>query len=176
MYIKFNLLLLLSLIYISFNAQNKFPESWTGAYEGKLNIYSVDSIAMQVDMKLEIAQTTNDSIYHWKMTYLFKGNEDVRDYQLKLVDASKGHYIVDERNSILIDTYYRNGVLTSFFEVEKSFIISEYTKIGEEIHFDIISGINQPILSGNSEQKGELIPEVMSFPINGRQEAVLIKI
>ncbi|MCC7521884.1 MAG: hypothetical protein IT220_09650 [Flavobacteriaceae bacterium] len=157
-------------------AQNNFPKSWVGSYRGQLHLYTIDSIAMRVDMKLDIVQTMNDSIFQWKMTYIFNGNEDVRDYQLKLVDASKGHYIVDERNSILIDTYYRNGVLTSFFEVEKSFIISEYTKIGEEIHFDIISGINQPILSGNSEQKGELIPEVMSFPINGRQEAVLIKI
>ena len=157
-------------------AQNDFPKSWVGSYRGQLHLYTIDSIAMRVDMKLDIAQTMNDSIFQWKMTYIFNGNEDVRDYQLKLVDALKGHYMVDENNSILIDAYYRNGILTSFFEVEKSFIISEYTKIGEEIHFDIISGINQPILSGNSEQKGEMIPEVLSYPINGRQEAVLIKI
>jgi hypothetical protein len=110
------------------------------------------------------------------MTYIFNGNEDVRDYQLKVVDASKGHYIVDERNSILIDAYYRNGVLTSFFEVEKSFIISEYSKIGEEIHFDIISAKDSPNLSGDQQVNGETIPEVSSFPVNGRQKAVLIKI
>lgn len=157
-------------------AQNGFPKSWVGSYRGQLHLYTIDSIAMRVDMKLDIAQTMNDSIFQWRITYIFNGNEDVRDYSIKVLDASKGAYLIDEGNSILINTYYRDGILTSFFEVEKSFIISEYTKIGEEIHFDIISGINQPILSGNSEQQGEIIPEVLSYPINGRQEAVLIKI
>ena len=157
-------------------SQTQFPANWIGNYKGELHIYTVDSIAMRVDMKLAIAPTENDSIFQWKMTYIFNGNEDVRDYQLKLVDASKGHYMVDENNSILIDAYYRNGVLTSFFEVEKSFIISEYKKVGEEIHFDIISAKNSPNLSGNQQVNGETIPEVLSFPVNGRQEAVLIKI
>ena len=157
-------------------AQNNFPKSWVGSYRGQLHLYTIDSIAMRVDMKLDIAQTMNDSIFQWKMTYIFNGNEDVRDYQLKLVDASKGHYMVDENNSILIDAYYRNGILTSFFEVEKSFIISEYKKVGAEIHFDIISAKNSPNLSGNQQVNGETIPEVLSFPVNGRQEAVLIKI
>lgn len=157
-------------------AQKNFPKSWEGSYKGKLQIYTLDSIAMQVEMKLEIAQTTNDTLFQWKMTYIFNGNEDVRDYQLKVVDASKGHYIVDERNSIMIDAYYKNGVLTSFFEVEKSFIISEYSKIGEEIHFDIISAKDSPNLSGDQQVNGETIPEVSSFPVNGRQKAVLIKI
>lgn len=169
------LFLIISFLTTCVSSQSNFPTSWQGTYKGDLNIYTTDSVAMKVQMHLEIAPTEKDSVFIWKMTYIFNGNEDVRDYQLKLVDASKGHYIVDERNSILIDTYYRNGVLTSFFEVEKSFIISEYTKIGEEIHFDIISGINQPILSGNSEQKGGMIPEVLSFPVNGRQKAVLFK-
>lgn len=110
----------------------------------------------------------NDLYFQWQRKF--------RDYQLKLVDASKGHYMVDENNSILIDTYYRNGILTSFFEVEKSFIISEYKKVGAEIHFDIISAKNSPNLSGNQQVDGETIPEVLSFPVNGRQEAVLIKI
>jgi hypothetical protein len=122
------LFLIISFFTTCVSAQSNFPTSWQGIYKGDLNIFTTDSVAMKVQMHLAIAPTENDSIFQWKMTYIFNGNEDVRDYQLKLVDASKGHYIVDENNSILIDTYYRNGVLTSFFEVEKSFIISEYTK------------------------------------------------
>lgn len=173
---KYYFLFYFLLVFNYANSQSQFPANWIGNYKGELQIYAVDSIAMQVDMKLAIAPTENDSIFQWKMTYIFNGNEDIRDYQLKLVDASKGHYMVDENNGILIDAYYRNGILTSFFEVEKSFIISEYKKVGADIHFDIISAKESPYLSGNKKVNGETIPEVLSFPVNGRQEAVLIKI
>jgi hypothetical protein len=157
-------------------AQNSFPKSWEGDYEGILNIYAVDSTAMKVQMRLGIHPTKVDSIMQWKMTYIFKGQEDVRDYLLKTIDAEKGHYLIDEQNSIEIDSYYRNGIFTSFFEVMNSFIITEYQWAEDRIFFDIISTENKPKISGNTVHEGEEIPEVSSFPVNGRQEAILYKL
>jgi len=164
-------------VFLSFNgfSQESFPASWEGNYKGELQIYGVDSIAMRVTMKLDIEKKT-DSIYQWKITYDLKGKEDIRDYELKLVDAKKGHYIIDEKNTIAIDSYFKTGIFTSFFKVMDSFIVSTYTKKEDSIIFEIISvdGKNS-ISTGNSEFEGKIIPEVNSYLVNGRQKAILIK-
>ena len=39
-----------------------FPESWTGTYQGKLEMLGIDSVSMVIDMKLTIVKK-KDSIY-----------------------------------------------------------------------------------------------------------------
>lgn len=172
---KHFLILLVFLSFLGLKAQQDFPNSWIGNYEGKLHIYTVDSIAMKIDMKISIQPTAEESVYQWKMTYIFKGNEDVRDYKLKVVDAKKGHFVIDENNSILIDSYFRNGILTSLFKVEDSFILSEYAKVDENLEFNLIAATDLAKSSGNQKINEETIPEVLSYPVNGRQKAILFK-
>jgi len=127
-------------------------------------------------MKLDITQKT-DSIYQWKMTYDFKGKEDIRDYELVLVDTAKGIYKIDEKNTIVIDSYYKTGIFISFFEVMDSFIISTYSKENEDIVFEIIAANGKdPTITGNSTNKEEDVPEVKSYLVNGRQKAILKKV
>ena len=155
--------------------QVSFPNSWQGNYKGELEIFGVESVRMRVLMKLAIAKK-KDTVYQWKISYEFKGKEDIRDYELKIVDVLKGHYLIDEKNSIIIDSYYKNDIFTSFFEVMNSYIISSYTKENEDIVFEIISGDgNKTTSSGNKNVEGEEIPEVISYLVNGRQKAVLKK-
>jgi len=164
------------LLSLNIVAQNRFPKSWEGNYKGELQIFGVDSVSMKLTMKLDIAQKT-DSIYQWKMTYDFKGKEDIRDYELVLVDTTKGIYKIDEKNTIVIDSYYKTGIFTSFFEVMDSFIISTYSKENEDIVFEIIAANGKnPTITGNSKFKEEDIPEVKSYLVNGRQKAILKKI
>jgi len=157
-------------------AQESFPSTWEGNYKGELQIFGVDSIRMKLTMKLNIAKKT-DSIYQWKITYDFKGKEDIRDYELVLVDNAKGIYKIDEKNSIVIDSYYKTGIFTSFFEVMDSFIISTYTKSEAAIIFEIIAANGKnPSLTGSTKFNEEDIPEVKSYLVNGRQKAVLKKL
>lgn len=168
----------LILIFISVNvfSQEAFPKSWEGNYEGELQIFGVDSIRMKLNMKLTIAQKT-DSIYQWKITYNFKGKEDIRDYELLVVDTAKGVYKIDEKNTIVIDSYFKTGIFTSFFEVMNSFIISTYSKNNENIVFEIIAASgNKPSITGNSKFNNEDIPEVKAYLVNGRQKAILKKV
>lgn len=153
--------------------KDDFPKSWVGDYKGDLEIYSVDSIGMKLKMQLKIAQKS-DSIYNWTIIYDFKGKEDVRAYQLKVADSKKGHYIIDEKNSILIDAFYRNKIFTSFFEVNKSYIVATYTKENDNIIFEIISANgNKVTTTGNSIIKNDTIPQVKTYFVNGRQKAIL---
>ena len=169
--------LTIAFIFLSVNifSQESFPKSWEGNYQGELQIYGVDSVAMKLKMKLDIKQKT-DSIYQWKITYDFRGKVDVRNYELVIVNQKKGIYKIDEKNTIVIDSYFKTDIFTSFFEVMNSYIISTYTKVNDTIEFEIISGDGKkPSISGNSKADNEDIPEVKSYLVNGRQKAVLKK-
>jgi len=169
----------LTIVFIFLNlnifSQETFPKSWEGNYQGELEIYGVDSVAMKLKMKLDIEQKS-DSIYQWKITYDFRGKEDVRDYELVIIDQKRGAYKIDEKNSIVIDSYFKTDIFTSFFEVMNSYIISTYTKVNETIEFEIISGDGKkPAISGKTKVDNEEIPEVKSYLVNGRQKAILKK-
>ena len=155
--------------------QNSFPKSWEGNYKGELKIFGVDSVKMNLTMKLDIARKT-DSIYQWKITYDYNGKADIRDYELVLVDQKKGIYKIDEKNSIVIDSYYKMEIFTSFFEVMNSFIISTYSKNSDGILFEIIAANGEnPTITGDSKFDNEDIPEVKSYVVKGRQKAILLK-
>jgi len=173
--IKIKLGVLFILLNGNLFSQTDFPKSWEGNYKGELQIFGVDSVKMKLPMKLDILQKS-DSVYQFKISYDFKGKVDMRDYELKIVDAKSGKYVIDEKNTIEIDAYYKMGMLTSFFEVTDSYIISTYTKMKETIIFEIISADGKnPTSSGNSKFEAEDIPEVKSYLVNGRQKAVLTR-
>ncbi|MCB0473673.1 MAG: hypothetical protein KDC56_11495 [Flavobacteriaceae bacterium] len=164
-------------LFSGLSAQETFPDSWSGSYKGELQIYGVDSVKMKVGMQLDIAPTARDSVYSWKIIYNMNGKEDLRAYELHTVDRQKGHYRVDELNSIVLDGYLRAHIFTSFFEVSGAYIIAAYTKEGDSIVFEIISALSEPVsTSGNTKQGEEAIPEVQAYQINGRQKAILRKI
>ncbi len=169
-------MMFLFLLSLSLSAQESFPKSWEGNYNGELQIYGVDAVQMKLSMKLDIVQKS-DSIYHWKITYDLKGKEDIRDYELVIVDSKKGIYKIDEKNTIEINSYYKNGVFTNFFKVSNSILVLSYTKSNEDIVFELIAvDTRNTKISGNTTFKGEEIPEVTSYLVNGRQEAVLKKV
>jgi len=165
-------------VFLSLNLspQETFPKSWEGNYKGELQIYGVDSVQMELTMKLNIAQKTG-SVYQWKITYDIKGKEDVRDYELIIVNQKKGIYIIDEKNTIEIDSYYKYGTFTNFFQVSNNMIILSFTKENEDLVFDLIAVDAKKITSsGNDTFKGEEIPEVISYLINGRQKSIKKKV
>lgn len=91
-----------------------------------------------------------------------------------MVDIDRGVYQIDEKNTIVIDSYYKTGIFTSFFEVMNSYIISTYTKKKDSIIFEIIAANGKKLnITGNSKFNEEDIPEVKSYLVNGRQKAIL---
>lgn len=164
-------------VFQSLFGQTSFPESWVGHYQGDLLIHGVDSVRMKIKMHLDIQSTAKDSIFIWKLTYQTDTMNDVREYELHIVDKDKGHYQIDEKNSIVLDAYFRNDTFTSFFGLIDSFIIASYTKTAKDLVFEIIAAKSKPVTTtGNTQQGDEDIPEVNSYLVNGRQRAVLKKI
>ncbi len=126
-------------------------------------------------MKQDIAKKT-DSIYQWKIAYDAKEKLDIRDYELVLVDREKGIYKIDEKNTKRIDSYYKMGIFTNFFEVMDTLIIISFTKNKNGLLFELIAADGKnPTITGNSKFKKEDIPIVKSYLINARQKALLLK-
>ena len=63
-------------------AQNQFPDSWEGSWEGMLDIYSQNKLVDSVQINFEVHPTENDSIWVWKATYETNIPDAEKDYLL----------------------------------------------------------------------------------------------
>lgn len=153
-----------------------FPDDWLGYWEGELNIYNENGKTTSLPMALDHHKTDNDSIWTWAIIY---GKDTItgrRDYELNMIDASKGHFMIDEKNSIYIDAFLLNRSLISTFNVSNNHLQTEYTLEGDEMIFRIHMHPDTKFRSsGDSVIEGVEIPIVHSFKNTVLQEARLTK-
>ena len=151
------------------NAQNneEFCEQWCGEWNGMMEIYKNDKLVNSVEVSLTIAETDHPDTMLYLLQY---GEQDVRDYRLVWVDRENGVFNVDEKNSIVIPTYYHAGCLLSHFEVEGSSTGSQLCKEGDSLMLTFITfNSKEPYATGGKED----VPTVNSYPIIGYQKALL---
>ncbi len=149
-----------------------FPASWAGRWAGRLEIFAPDGKMQDVPMELHIQDV--DSAYTWTIIYGQGEEANQREYLLRANKPKFGLYAIDELNSIVLDATYIAGKLYSRFEVGNALLLSTTELIGDELHYEIISGENKPrTITGGGEHEGEKIPEVKSLPVVVRQYAIL---
>lgn len=151
-----------------------FPLEWIGHYEGALTIHGVGTDTTLVDMQLTIGSPDATGHYPWVLQY---GSTDKRYYGLEVINAEKGHYLIDEYNSIKLDAYLRGNHFISRFEVNNNDLIFHYEKVAAGIKISVYASSANPI----SETGGEIIatdtiPKVNAFPMYGYQKAFLKKV
>ena len=151
-----------------------FPLEWIGHYEGELTIFGIGSDTTKVDMQLTIGSPDATGLYPWVLQY---GEKDKRYYGLEVINAEKGHYLIDEYNSIKLDAYLRGNHFISRFEVSNNDLIFHYEKDAVGINISVYASSATSI----SETGGEIIasdtiPSVSAFPMYGYQKALLKKV
>ena len=156
--------------------ENKlFPKSWEGTYLGTLEIFNAGkSTPQEVEMELIIEQVGMElDKWEWKIIYGENKIKGMREYQLIEKDKGKGEYIIDERNSILLNAQFINGKLFSRFSVMGNLILATYRKEGEYIYFEILSG-NAKVeeYTGGEED----VTNVGNYNVNVSQVARLKKV
>lgn len=125
-------------------------------------------------MKMQLVVLPADSAgtYTWQIVYGDKG-QDNRPYVLKPVDTAKGHWVVDERNGIVLDQYFVANRFTSAFTVQNTTIVDSYWREGKnlivEFHSLSAKAVNT---TGNGTEES---PTVMSYGVKGFQRAILEK-
>ena len=155
-----------------------FPKSWEGIYKGELEIFSAKGKVQSLPMELHILPVDTSEI-RWSWTIIYGEDKETgtRAYELIEKDKSKGHYVVDEKNTIYLDGFLLGGKFFERFEVMGSLLMTSTEKVSEnELLWEIISGKLEPInTTGGEKFEGEEIPTVGSYGINVLQRARLKK-
>jgi len=154
-----------------------FPETWAGVYRGTLDIYTATGLQQSVAMELEIAPIDKTDRWIWAITYGPDSVAGRRSYELITVDPAKGHYQIDEKNSIILDAYLRGDIFVSRFSVMGSLLDCTYEKSGDEIIFTIVMGKETALLdTGGGIIAGDTIPVVNAYSVGVVQRGRLKRI
>lgn len=154
------------------NVSFQFPMDWIGKYEGPLLIFN-DNKVDTINMQLIIGDPNMDGFYPWTLVY---GDSDIRSYGLEAINPEKGHYRIDEFNSIKIDGYLRHNHFVSRFSVLNSDLIVDYERIVEGIKVNFyVTGFNEISETGGEIIANDTVPVVKSYPLQVIQSAILKK-
>ncbi len=174
------LFLLLSLVMFQVQAQKKskelplsdFPRAWVGTWKGQLDIYGPKGKQTSLPMELHIKETTDSTRFGWTIVYAAE-KRDERPYELVVVDRPTGHFQVDEKDSIVLDSYLMGNVLTSIFSVEGMLLLVKETfeakSITMEIYFTSLKKAEKTGLETTE------VEEVLNYPVQGRHFAKLTR-
>jgi hypothetical protein len=163
------------LSHVTSNAQT-FPQNWLGKWSGTLEIHTAEGLSQSLPMQLHLLPTDSTHRYTWTIIYGTDTVAGKRAYELVTLDAAKGWYAVDEKNTIVMEAYLLGGKLFNRFEVMGNLLLCTTERVGDHLIFEIISGKLEPVsTTGNQKFKGEDIPPVRAYPVAVRQVAVLKK-
>lgn len=153
--------------------KNPFPGTWAGEWRGEVNWFKTgENTSTKVSMELKIQPTLKPDQWTWQIIYGGAG-EDERPYTLKLVDSTKGHWVIDENNGIVLDQYFVAGKLCGMFTVGNSTILNNYWREGDNLVVEFFSVEAKPITATGSGTKDS--PKVDSYRIGGYQKAILTR-
>jgi len=150
-----------------------FPNDWMGDWYGTMAIYNADGKAQEINMELHLAEMDSAGRWQWTLVYEVDTVRDEREYELVAKDAAKGHYVIDEKNSILLDSYLYKNVLTSRFSVNNSLLIVNYSFFSDRIEFQILFGSLEDVITTGEEVTE--VESVLSYPMRGMQSATLYR-
>lgn len=168
------LLLLAALFFIFFTAQAQtFPASFMGHWKGTLLWYQGNAKQpKKVPTQLIIQPADTAGQYTWQIIY---GAQDNRPYLLKPVDTAKGHWVIDERNGILIHQYWTGNKFTSAFTVDSNVtIVASYWIENSRMNITFHTLSAKPVQTTGGT--GKDVPPVSSYAVRGYQAAVLYKV
>lgn len=157
--------------------QNNRLTPFEGNYKGSLEIYQGATVAQSLPMSLKISPI--DSLtWTFHITYHRDGKADYRPYEIRLIDAAKGRYVIDEHNGILLDSYLHGNCLYEQFSIDNSGIIGTTCYLeGGQLSYELIPINMDPIrVSGDTIINGATIPAVNSYQVYSTQKAILKRV
>ncbi|MBM3416398.1 MAG: hypothetical protein FJY20_08110 [Bacteroidetes bacterium] len=151
--------------------KGSFPESWVGSWKGELQWFKAGKADPQkVNMELHIRPADSTGHFTWQIIY-GKASEDNRPYLLKPKDVAAGHWVIDERNGIVLDQFWAGNKFSGAFTVQSNTIINSYSMENNQLMVEFYSIGAKPLATsgGGTEES----PKVDSYKMNSYQKAVL---
>ena len=125
-------------------------------------------------MQMRIQDADSAGCYTWQIMY-GEDEKDNRPYLLKPIDTSKGHWLIDERNGILLDGYVHGNAFHGAFTVQGNTIVDNYVLLPDgrlQVEFFSMK-LDEKRRSGNGTEES---PEVYSYPMRSYQTGILKKV
>jgi hypothetical protein len=149
-----------------------FPPEWFGTWSGPCTTVSLSGKALEFTMELTIAPTRDPGRFKWEIVYIDAGKRQVRPYELVAIDAPNGRYVIDEKNSICIDSIFIDGGLYTQFEIGDVRVTGSYRLQNDRILLELMtSDLRKPAESGGMGQT----PLVRAYTTRSVQRAVMTR-
>lgn len=149
-----------------------FPHAFTGKWKGSIQWFVAGKPPRDIPMQLIIQPADSQGHYTWKIIYGEDG-KDFRPYLLKPVDIAAGHWIVDEGDGIVLDSYVHGNSLHSAFTVQNSTIVDNFRLENGKLYVEFFT-----ILLDEKKTSGkgtEEVPLVNSYRIGSYQSGWLTR-
>ena len=150
-------------------------EPWLGTWSGTATNHRPDGSSFDFPMVLEIGPIEGSTDrYTWTITYGEGERQQVRPYELVVIDPDTGRYAIDEKSSIVLDTVMLDGALYSQFEIE-GIRLTTVNRLGpgpNQMTCEIVTGSTSPT-STTGGSGG--VSSVGLFPPRSLQRAVLTR-
>lgn len=149
-----------------------FPQSFVGQWKGKLQWMIAGKKTLTFSMQLIVLPTDTVGQFTWQIIYSDKG-KDNRPYLLKPIDTIKGHWIVNEQDGIVLDSYVHGNSIHGAFTVQGNTIVDNYRVEGDSMFVEFFS---IKLADKKTSGKGtDDTPWVDSYTISSYQMGVLTK-
>ena len=109
--------------------------------------------------------------YSWKIIY----DKSPRNYTLIGKDISKGLYVIDENNGIVLENRLFSNIFFSCFEVANNLLACSYRLENKQLVFEIFS-MNKKVAQTTGNLPEKEIPEVIAYPSQVMQRATLRRV
>ena len=149
-----------------------FPADFIGNWKGKMQWITPGKPAKEFTTQLKVQPADTAGQYTWTIIY---GDDakDNRPYILRPVDTLTGHWVVDERDGIILDSYVHGNAIHGAFTVQGTTIVDNYKIENGKLYIEFFT-----IKLGDKKTSGkgtEETPFVDSYRITAYQTGVLSK-
>ncbi|HRD58039.1 MAG TPA: hypothetical protein PK504_08300 [Ferruginibacter sp.] len=152
---------------------NNSPEIFMGEWKGILTWVRQDKEKKEFSMRLMVAKIDSANHFSWTIEY-GDGSSDTRPYTLKPVDASKGYWVIDEHNGIVLDNYMLENCLQGSFTVMGKTITNSFCVENGQLKVEFFAmNMAEKKTSGKGTTES---PVVDSYQMTGYQYGWLSKV
>lgn len=126
----------------------KFPMSWIGEYEGKLEVFrpGLEGNPYPANVHLSISATDEPSRWKWATSYAIEGRDTIKkNYFIMHPDSlPASNFLMDEDNGIFINQYHSGNTFYGSYTVNEQFFTFISRKEGDILDYELVVYTRSP--------------------------------
>lgn len=157
------------------NVKQNILNDFVGLYKGNLNVSNYTGSLQNIPMEIQLKKTATEGEFSYEIMYLINNKKDIRKYMIKTIDLERGHYVIDQRNGLVLQGNLIHNTIFSTFEMNNNIMNSKLQFKNEgKIAFEIVVVTKQNGYdTGGKEKSG---PAAKSYTTTIVQRALLTRV